>query len=198
MPAFPKTFQQWERPNLLGDTTPWSRDIKSIERESTSISSLQEQDPFPVREANTKYKFSIWGDKNEDTARCSLELDSFHERADKWEMALLTIATIVKSLIKHKELESKFQKLASKWREEIRFESSLSKMVTHPAYLSIIGMGPNALPLILRDLEETSDHWFVALRAITDESPVKPKDAGNVKKMKDAWLEWGRRKRLVN
>ena len=48
----------------------------------------------------------------------------------------------------------------------------------HPAYLDIIGMGDKAVPLILRDLKKETSHWFIALRAITKSSPVRPEDAG--------------------
>ncbi|WP_333155627.1 hypothetical protein [Microcoleus sp. SVA1_A1] len=45
-------------------------------------------------------------------------------------------------------------------------------------YQRIIGMGQPVVPLIFRDLEQKSDYWFWALRAITsrgDNKSQKPR-----------------------
>ena len=60
-----------------------------------------------------------------------------------------------------------------------------------PAYQQIIGMGLDALPLILRELQQEADHWFWALRAITGIDPVPKSSAGKIEEMRDAWLAWG-------
>jgi hypothetical protein len=60
----------------------------------------------------------------------------------------------------------------------------------HPAYQRIIGMGPVVLPLILREMQERGGHWFWALRAISEEDPVDAQDAGAIKKMTEAWLQF--------
>lgn len=67
----------------------------------------------------------------------------------------------------------------------------------HPAYQGIIGLGPIALPLILRELEKELDHWFWALKAISGEDPVSPQNRGKMREMTDAWLNWGREKGYV-
>jgi hypothetical protein len=59
-------------------------------------------------------------------------------------------------------------------------------------YQRIIGMGLPVVPLILEELRREPDQWFWALEAITDENPVPAEDAGNVRAMADAWIEWGR------
>ena len=64
-------------------------------------------------------------------------------------------------------------------------------------YYQIIGMGPKVVPLILRELEKETDHWFWALEAITGENPVKEDDAGDMRASARAWLEWGRRNGLI-
>ncbi len=53
-------------------------------------------------------------------------------------------------------------------------------------------MGWEALPLIVRDLKESKADWFWALTAITGENPISEEIAGNIKKMTEAWLQWGR------
>jgi hypothetical protein len=89
-------------------------------------------------------------------------------------------------------LEQKFERLVKWWREENRFTSSMTKLIMHQAYQQIIGIGPAAVPLIFRELQRNPDHWFWALTAITGDNPVKPEDAGDVERMTQAWLEWGK------
>jgi hypothetical protein len=63
----------------------------------------------------------------------------------------------------------------------------------HPAYLEIISHGEKMIPFILKDLQQKPSHWFIALKTLAKNcSPVKPEDAGNIKKMTEAWLAWGR------
>jgi hypothetical protein len=52
-----------------------------------------------------------------------------------------------------------------------------------------MGMGPDALPLILRELKKSPDHWFVALNAITGEDPA-PQNSTFTEAV-NAWLAWG-------
>ena len=88
----------------------------------------------------------------------------------------------------------RFRSLAQQWRSETQWLSSTTQIAMHPAYQAIIGMGAEALPMILEDLRQTSDHWYWALRAISNEDPVVPRDRGSMKKMKSAWLQWGETK----
>ena len=95
-------------------------------------------------------------------------------------------------------LEQVFIRLAEQWRRETLAMSSLTDMVLHPAYYQIIGMGPVALPWIMRELQQGGGHWFLALRAITRENPVTPQERGKVKNMADAWLKWGEEHGLLD
>jgi hypothetical protein len=94
-------------------------------------------------------------------------------------------------------LEDVFHELADKWRTETRYLSAVDDIVLNKAYQSIIGMGPEVVPLLLRELQARPAHWFWALRSITREDPVRPEDLGNLRKMTDAWLKWGREKRYL-
>ena len=89
-------------------------------------------------------------------------------------------------------LEKDFNALAKKWKDQTRASSSVTSMVMNPAYLEIISRGEKVIPLILKDLKNSPSHWFIALRILARASPVKPEDAGNIKKMTEAWLAWGR------
>ena len=94
-------------------------------------------------------------------------------------------------------LQAKFDALVNQWRQETATFSSTSKIVTHPAYQRIMAMGEKAVPLILRELKKEPEHWFYALRNITEASPVPPEDAGDVAKMTAAWLAWGIENRYI-
>jgi hypothetical protein len=101
------------------------------------------------------------------------------------------------SLLIGAELERtvKFHALTAQWRSERNPASWVSDMAMCPAYQKIIGMGPVAVPLILAELESEGnepDHWFWALRAITNVDPVPEQDRGDIVKMATAWLDWGR------
>jgi hypothetical protein len=90
------------------------------------------------------------------------------------------------------QIEKTFFELANQWRRETNHMSIMSDIILHPAYQRIIGMGLDVVPLILRELSKEPDHWFWALRSITGANPVKSEDKGRLKKMAEAWLDWGR------
>lgn len=90
------------------------------------------------------------------------------------------------------DVESTFHALAEEWRDATEFTSSFTNMILHSAYQKIIGLGPAVVPVLLRELHHSPDHWFWALRHITRENPVAEEDAGNLDRMSEAWLEWGR------
>jgi hypothetical protein len=109
--------------------------------------------------------------------------------AEKYARALEALAQARQSVF-----EVDFSELAKKWKSERRSTSFSSVIAMHPAYQRIIGMGKEAVPLILRDIENEPDHWFWALRAITGEDPVSSEIRGDMQKMADAWVKWGREK----
>jgi len=96
--------------------------------------------------------------------------------------------------IEEKELKEKFQSLVEQWKEGTQFAPTVLEMAMHPAYQYIIGMGPKVLPYILQRLSREQEHWFWALKAITSEDPVPTASRGNLNKMRDAWLQWGKEK----
>ncbi|HEV2763303.1 MAG TPA: hypothetical protein VGV38_10045 [Pyrinomonadaceae bacterium] len=91
------------------------------------------------------------------------------------------------------ELERRFRALADRWRRETLHLSSVNRKAMHPAYQRIVGMGPEALPLILRELEATRGHWLWALYAITGQDPAA--EGSTFDEAVEAWLDWGRRHR---
>lgn len=87
-------------------------------------------------------------------------------------------------------LVSRFRELVRQWKEATVFTSSGTELALHPAYQQIIGMGKEAIPLILEELQREEDHWFWALKSITGNDPVPAVDRGNLPKMTAAWLRW--------
>ena len=88
--------------------------------------------------------------------------------------------------------ERYFFQLRDQWLAERGPTSLMSRMALHPAYQQIIGMGPQALPFIFRELEQKPGHWFWALRAITGVDPVPQEIKGNIREEAKCWLQWGR------
>jgi hypothetical protein len=101
------------------------------------------------------------------------------------------------STINQVDIAQRFADLVDTWRRETAVISSTTELAMHPAYQQIIGMGPAALPLILRELKDRPAHWFWALKAITGADPVAPEDRGRVPQMTRAWLGWGKERGLV-
>jgi len=88
--------------------------------------------------------------------------------------------------------ENHFRRLADQWKRETEHTSSLKQACLHPAYQRIIGMGAAVVPYLLRELEQTPDHWFWALNAITEEDPAHAEDS--FEDTRRAWLAWGKEK----
>ena len=91
----------------------------------------------------------------------------------------------------------RFRDLVRTWKLDVGPLSSVTEMAMHPAYQQMIGLGREAVPLLLRELEREPDHWFWALKAITGVDPVEPTQRGRVKEMAEAWLRWGREQGLI-
>ncbi|HZS46514.1 MAG TPA: hypothetical protein VFC63_15670 [Blastocatellia bacterium] len=85
------------------------------------------------------------------------------------------------------QTEARFRRLVEEWQRATEHTSSIMKAIMHPAYLQIIGMGEQAVPLLLRELHDNSGHWFIALHSIKpDDDPTEPGDNFDVAASK--WL----------
>jgi transposase-like protein len=117
--------------------------------------------------------------------RSAAELEKLHEaraNAIQDRAAILDVGT----------QEARFLELAAQWKKETWLLSKVSAKVFHIAYQKIIGMGPTAVPLILKDMRDNGpDQWFWALHVITDANPVTKDMTGDVAAMTEAWLQWG-------
>ena len=86
-------------------------------------------------------------------------------------------------------IEEKFAELAARWRTETLPLSSSAQITAHPAYQAIIALGPAVIPLLMRELECSPDHWFAALRTLTGANPVPPEHQGRIREMAADWLQ---------
>src|SRR5262245_41085725 len=89
-------------------------------------------------------------------------------------------------------VEERFRRLEQVWKAQTAFLSSDADIVGHPAFQEIIRLGDAVVPLMLRDLQERPRLWVWALPEITRSDPVAAADRGNIAKMTEAWLAWGK------
>jgi hypothetical protein len=95
------------------------------------------------------------------------------------------------------DTRERFQRLAREWKEQARYMSNTAQMAMLGSYQRIIGMGWDAVPLILEELQREPRQWFWALEAITEENPVPEEAAGKVRQMAEAWIEWGKKQGYI-
>lgn len=98
---------------------------------------------------------------------------------------------------KQPDLGTHFRTLVKQWKKDTEADSSLLRMIRHPAYQEIIGLGEPVVPLLLAELQHEPDFWFAALQKITGIDPVPKASAGKIGEMTKAWIDWGRDKGLV-
>jgi hypothetical protein len=94
------------------------------------------------------------------------------------------------------EIEATLNELEAQWREETSFLSSMSAKIDNQWYQKIIALGQPVIPLLLKRLQKTPDHWFEALRKLTLENPVKdrPEIRGDMTAMSECWVSWGKKR----
>ena len=109
-------------------------------------------------------------------------------------MSSLSHPADVASIPSRASVEARFRRLAAEWKDRSRYLSNTAQMAMLKPYQRIIGMGLPVVPLILEELQQAPDQWFWALEAITEEDPVPPEDAGKVRSMAQAWIEWGKQR----
>lgn len=85
----------------------------------------------------------------------------------------------------------RFHRLKAEWYERTKYLSNPDAITSDPAYQEIIGMGWDAVPLLLADLRGGPNFWHTALKKITGENPLPPDVRGNQWRIAVAWLQWG-------
>lgn len=103
----------------------------------------------------------------------------------------------VKRLESRETVAERFHRLAAEWSKEVQNVSSLTAMAAHPKYRQIVDLRWDVVPFLLIDLQRNKRFWLPALHEITGIQPFDPSDAGNSKRMMDAWIKWGKNKRYI-
>jgi len=88
------------------------------------------------------------------------------------------------------ELEAIFYGLAKIWKDSTGGLSNTSRRFSHPTYRAILRLGPQTVPLILKELQQRPDWWFDALEFLTNDNPTQPTDS--FEDATAAWVKWGR------
>jgi hypothetical protein len=134
-------------------------------------------------------------------ARARATLPKKHRTVERgYEVAKHFAETIASARKETTDLESLFRENVDKWKRETGHLSSLTRALTHPSYLRIIGLsrvstGYELERLLLQELASEPDHWFAALSAITGIDPVKETDSFD--KSVEAWVSWGRNAGII-
>ena len=99
---------------------------------------------------------------------------------------------IISSAASPSTVQELFTRLAKRWHDETDMYSLEIQKVSHPAYLRIIGLGRMVIPYILSDLSSRGGLWYLALESITGLSLNDKEDPQDIRRLKAAWLSWGR------
>lgn len=106
-------------------------------------------------------------------------------------------SVFIKELYKQ-QIKKRFDFYNSLWKNETMFSSSISEITNNSAYRYIIGLGQEALPLIIKDFKTNDNHWFYALEALTGQNPIKENHKGIISLMKSDWLEWAQENNVTD
>ena len=126
--------------------------------------------------------------------------DAVREAVGRWSRVLngtitydpASIRTAASQSNEERLFRERFARLMKTWRNETGLYSVDTKKITHPAYLMIIGMGRQAIPMILADLQQRGGHWYQALEAILGYNPIQMSSPVGLSELKERWLAWGR------
>lgn len=94
-------------------------------------------------------------------------------------------------------LKEYFESLKFLWLEETKYSSNIFLTTNHPAHLTILQLGERVLPLIIEDLQNYNNHWFITLNKITGVNPVPPEHAGDVESMRGDWINWAKENNII-
>lgn len=93
--------------------------------------------------------------------------------------------------------EEQFKSLTREWKRETAIVGHLSKIVMHPAYQRIMAMGPEVIPLILKELEREAGHWFWALHNLVPPGEDPAEGTTTIRDARRSWLDWGKKNNLL-
>jgi len=113
-----------------------------------------------------------------------------------------TATTVTVSAPRSEVMRPEFRALADWWHEATGHLSDPDRIAAHPALKRIIELGHHNRADILRyaleDLKSRGGHWYAGLRELAGESPVPPNHRGNIRLMKQDWLQWARKRDIIS
>ena len=142
-----------------------------------------------ISDSTWLYNYLFKPERSQHHRVLSLWVGEQRSRPQKADISLVKPSPALKSTV-----VEKFNKLAADWRKTRNPIGSVADLCTNFSYQQIIGLGQSAVPLILRELERSLDHWFWALSAITSASPVRSEHEGRLKMMAQDWFLWAKQK----
>ncbi len=89
-------------------------------------------------------------------------------------------------------IEQRFRTLEAAWNADTAHLSTPAKIINHPAFQEIIGLGMAVVPFMLRDMEARPRLWVWALPRIIGLDPLSEGDRTNIAKASNAWLQWAK------
>ena len=127
------------------------------------------------------------------TDQLKAEMEAFKEEITQQKEKLKELAAI---LLAREEpcsvTRERFRNLVAAWKSSRGHSSKTEELVMHTTYQRIIGMGEDAVPLLLTEMRERPDHWDWALTAITGCDPVPETAWGKLREIATAWVYWGK------
>lgn len=135
--------------------------------------------------------YFLKGSESQSGAQSNDEREPVTQKASESDSNTLAIVGTLAAA--RSQRERRFKRLVSEWKDQRNgYSSDPLELAMCVPYQKIMAMGPEVVPLILRELEQQPDHWFWALNMLTDSNPICPEHAGYFNEMVNDWLQWGR------
>lgn len=128
------------------------------------------------------------------------KLNEEEEAFTKWIVRLYDASHIHVGKAIDETIVKQFNILAEKWEGETGLYSTITPKIINDAFydLLLLGRDKGLVPLILKRIEQGAPaQWHIVLNAITKVQPVPDEYITNSKKIKEAWLAWGRKNNLI-
>lgn len=94
-------------------------------------------------------------------------------------------------------VRSQFRALSTQIDRRFAGGGLLTQRLFSEEYAQVIGLGPKVVPILLKELEQSTSPWFWALKAITRVDPAKDVNQGDFASIAACWVQWGREQKLL-
>jgi hypothetical protein len=108
-----------------------------------------------------------------------------------------TVAPAKAVVDKRSAIQAAVQRNFAEWMDGVGISSDGTVIISHPAYKRIVSLGQDAIPFILKNIQQKPSLLAWALFDITKENPVRPSDYGKLDKITKAWVKWGKKNKYI-